>query len=177
MGSIQTNFSVTSGIKHSSLPSSGKTINKKSLSNYSVNNEIIQFGYQIRTDTKLNLSDQNAIFHFNQLSKEDKASLFYNDTPISELSAEKANELISGDGYFGADKTSQRIIDFVIKGAGEDIDRLRAGREGILKGFAEAEKAWGGKLPDISYETLAKSLDSIDEKIREYGGSAVDLIT
>ncbi len=177
MSSIQTNFSVTSGIKHISLQSSGKTINKKNLSNYSVNNEIIQFGYQIRTETELNLSDQNAIYHFNQLSKEDKASLVYNGKPISELSSEKANELISGDGYFGVGKTSQRIIDFVITGAGDDIDRLRAGREGVLKGFAEAEKAWGGKLPDISYETLAKSLDSIDEKIREFGGSAVDVIT
>jgi hypothetical protein len=177
MGSIHTNLSVTSGVKYNSLQSSSKAINKKSLSNYSVNNKIIQLGYQIRTETKLNLRDQNAIFHFNQLSKDDKASLVYNGTPISELSAEKANELISGDGYFGVDKTSQRIIDFVIKGAGEDIDRLRAGREGILKGFAEAEKVWGGKLPDISYETLAKSLDSIDEKLRENGASVVDLLT
>ncbi len=164
-------------MKFSSLQSSGKTLNKKSLSEYSVQNEIIQFGYQIKTDTKLNFNDQNAIFHFNQLSTEDKSSLFYNDTPISNLSAEKANELISGDGYFGVHKTSQRIIDFVIKGAGEDIDRLKAGREGILKGFAEAEKAWGGKLPGISYETLGKSLDAIDKKIRELGGSVVDLIS
>ncbi|MCP4974578.1 MAG: hydrogenase-4 component G, partial [Maribacter sp.] len=38
------------------------------------------------------------------------------------------------------------------------------------------EKAWGGKLPKISYETLAKSIDAIDEKLREHGESAVDFI-
>ncbi len=97
-------------------------------------------------------------------------------TPISDLSVKQANDLISSEGYFGIHKTSQRIADFVIKGAGDNIDRLRAGREGILRGFAEAEKAWGGKLPKISYETLAKSIDAIDEKLREHGESAVDFI-
>jgi len=174
MVSIQTNLSVSSGVKYNSFHSTGKTINKKNISNYSTKNEIVQFSSQIRTDTRQNLSDQNAIFHFNQLSKEDKASLLYNNTPISELSVGEANDLISDDGYFGIDKTSQRIIDFVIKGAGNDIDRLRAGREGILRGFTEAEKVWGGKLPDISYGTLEKSLEAIDEKIRELGESVVD---
>ena len=175
MVSLQTNLSVLSGIKYSSFQTTGQTMNKKNVLNYSAKNEIVQFSFQIRTDTKHNLTDQNAIFHFNQLNKEDKALLFYNNTPISKLSVDEANDLISDDGYFGADKTSQRIIDFVIKGAGNDIDRLRAGREGILRGFREAEKAWGGKLPDISYETIAKSLEAIDEKIRELGESVVDL--
>jgi hypothetical protein len=189
MVSVQTNLSVLSdfrpgfkpdfksGIKHSSFKTTGQTMIKKNILNDSVKNEIFQFGSQIRTDTRQNLSDQNAIFHFNQLNKEDKASLFYKNTPISELSSKEANDLISNDGYFGIEKTSQRITEFVIKGAGNDIDRLKAGREGILRGFGEAEKAWGGKLPDISYETIAKSLETIDEKIRELGGSVVDLST
>ncbi len=177
MVSIQTNLSVSSGIMYNSFHSTGKAANKKNIANYSTQNEIVQLSFQIRTDTRQNLSDQNAIFHFNQLSKENKTSLLYNNTPISELSADDANDLISDDGYFGIDKTSQRIIGFVIKGAGNDIDRLRAGREGILRGFTEAEKAWGGKLPDISYSTIEKSLEAIDEKIRELGGSVVDLST
>ncbi len=177
MVSIQTNLSVSYENKYSSLQTSGRTQNKKNILNNSVKNEIFQFSSQIRTDTRQSLSDQNAIFHFNQLSKEDKASLIYNNAPISELSVEEANDLISDQGFFGIDKTSQRIADFVIKGAGNDLDKLRAGREGILRGFNEAEKAWGGKLPDISYETLTKSLEAIDEKIREHGGSVVDLST
>ncbi len=177
MGSIQTNLSVLSGIKYNSFRTTGKAVNNKTLSNVAVKNEIIQFISQTRIDTQQSLADQNAVFHFNGLSKEDKASLLYNNTSISELSVDEANALVSDDGYFGIDKTSQRIIDFVIKGAGNDLDRLKAGREGVLRGFAEAEKAWGGKLPDISYETLKKGLDAIDEKIREFGGSVVDLST
>lgn len=172
MVSIQTN-SVSLGVMFSST--TGKTANK--ISSSAMNNEILQFMSQTRTEARQNLANQNAMVHFNQLNKEDMASLSYNGSPISELSVEKANELIRSDGYFGIEKTSQRIADFVLKGAGDDVDRLKAGREGILKGFAAAEKAWGGKLPDISYETLAKSLNSIDEKIREQGESVVDLIT
>lgn len=177
MVSILTNSSVSFGVEYRSLQITGKTANEKNITNYIAENKIVLFASQIITDTRQNLSDQNAIFHFNQLNKEDKASLFYNGTPISDLSVEKANELISSGGYFGIEKTSQRIADFVLNGAGDDIERLRAGRKGILKGFAEAEKAWGGKLPDISYETLAKSLDAIDEKLREHGESVVDFIT
>ena len=176
MVSIQKNSPISFGVMYSSLNTTGKTANERNISNFIAENKIVLFSSQIKTDTRQNLSDQNAISHFNQLSKEGKASLTYNGTPISELSVEQANDLIGSDGHFGIDKTSQRIIDFVIKGAGNNIDRLRAGREGVLRGFAEAEKAWGGKLPDISYETLAKSLDSIDEKLREQGESVVDFI-
>ncbi len=175
MVSMQTNLSVLSGIKQNSFQSTGKTINNKNISNYSAKADIVQFSFEIKTETKQLLNDQNALFHFNQLDDEKKASLLYQNKPISELSAEEANQLISDDGYFGIAKTSQRIGDFVLKGAGNDLDRLKSGREGILRGFQEAEKAWGGKLPQISYETLEKSLEAIDEKILELGGSVVDL--
>jgi hypothetical protein len=175
MVSIQKNLSVSSGIQQSSLFTSKKTGTKKTFSNHSVNTQIIEFKSLVGTDTLQSLSNQNALFHFNQLSQEDKSSLFYKDTPISKLSSDEAGALVSEDGYFGIAETSQRIIDFVIKGAGDDIERLKAGREGILRGFAEAEKAWGGKLPGLSYETLEKSLEFIDEKIRDNGGAVVDL--
>lgn len=148
---------------------------KKSVSEYSVQTEIIQFRQQVGADTQHNIETQNALLHFSQLDQDLKSSLIYNDNPISELSPEQATELVGEDGYFGVDQTSQRIIDFVITGAGDDIERLKSGREGILKGFKEAEKAWGGKLPEISYETLAKSLEAIDEKIQANGSSVVDL--
>lgn len=147
----------------------------KSISKYSVQTEIIQFSLQVRTDSQHNIETQNVLTHFSQLDQDLKSSLIYNNHPISELSSEQATELVGENGYFGVDQTSQRIIDFVIKGAGGDIERLKSGREGILKGFKEAEKAWGGKLPEISYETLAKSLEAIEDKIRENGDSVVDL--
>lgn len=163
------------GIDATLFQSRNKVGGHKSVLKYSAQSESIQFSLQVKTDTHHNIEGQNALFHFSRLDQDLKSSLTYNGNPISELSPEQADELVSEDGYFGVDKTSQRIIDFVIKGAGDDIERLKAGREGILKGFQEAEKAWGGKLPEMSYETLTKSLETIDEKIRENGGSVVDV--
>lgn len=177
MVSKLTNASAFLNVMSRSSYTAGKTANEKNISNFMGENEIVRFRSLVGTDTGQNLIDQNAIFHFDQLSKEDKALLSYNGSPISELSVEEAGNLIRSDGYFGVEKTSQRIADFVIQGAGDDIERLKAGREGVLQGIARAEKAWGGKLPEISYETLAKSLAAIDDKLRENGEPIVDILT
>lgn len=79
------------------------------------------------------------------------------------------------DGFWGIEKTGDRIAKFVTKGAGFNLDRLRHGREGILQGFKQAEKQWGGELPEISYETIKKALETVDERIREAGGSAFEI--
>lgn len=147
----------------------------KSVSTESMQAKIIQFSMQIKTQTRFDTSNQNLLAQFNQLDPDIKSSLTYNDRPIFELSSEEAAELVSDNGYFGVDQTSQRLADFVIKGAGDDLERLKEGRQGILQGFKQAEDAWGSKLPDISYNTLEKSLEAIDEKIQELGGSVVDV--
>lgn len=103
----------------------------------------------------------------------DLTTLTYNGKPLSELNPEEAQALIAEDGYFGVAKTAQRIADFVLAGGGDNLNRLQAGREGVLQGFAEAEKAWGGKLPEISYQTLEKTLELIDARINELGGGSV----
>ncbi|RLB88827.1 MAG: hydrogenase-4 component G [Deltaproteobacteria bacterium] len=171
MVSVQTNLSVLSAVKEHSFQTTSQAVNKKNTLKGSTQSEIFQFSYQIKTDTWQNLSDQNAILHFNQLNTADKSSLFYKNTPISELSAHEATALVQEDGYFGIDKTSQRIIDFVIKGAGNDVERLKAGRQGVLRGFSEAGKAWGGDLPDLSYKTIEKAIKTLDDRIAELGGS------
>ena len=85
------------------------------------------------------------------------------------------DEMFGEEGYWGVKQTSQRISEFVVQGAGDDLERLKDGREGMIQGFKEAEKMVGGKLPDISYETMAKSLEAVDERIRELGGAVIDL--
>lgn len=103
-------------------------------------------------------------------------SLTYQESSltISGLSVEEAEALVSDDGYFGVSSTSQRVADFVLKGANGDVELLQAGRDGIIKGFNEAESIWGGTLPDISYETLEKTLEIIDEAISEAGAQIID---
>jgi hypothetical protein len=82
---------------------------------------------------------------------------------ISQLSQEDAQALIADDGYFGVDKTSSRIVDFAIGIAGGDPSRLEAIKEGVDKGFAEALKAFGGQLPDISYDTYDAVMKKLDD--------------
>jgi len=93
---------------------------------------------------------------------------------IEGLTPEEAKELISDDGFFGVDQTSKRVADFVIKGAKDNPELLKAGREGVVQGFKDAEEEWGGKLPDISYKTQSKTLQLIDEYMAKLGISNFD---
>lgn len=98
----------------------------------------------------------------------------YDGKPIAELSKDEANKLLDEDGIFGVKQTSQRIANFVIDGANGDEKLLRAGREGMLQGFKDAEDMWGDKLPDISKETMKKSVEIVDKKMYELGFSVLD---
>lgn len=98
----------------------------------------------------------------------------YSGKPIAQLSKEEAAELVSEDGIFGIKQTSERIANFVINGAGGDEDLLRAGREGMLRGFKEAEAMWGGELPEISQETMKRAIEMVDKAMYDLGFSVID---
>lgn len=98
----------------------------------------------------------------------------YNGKPIAELSKEEASELVGKDGFFGVEQTAKRIADFVINGAAGDESRFRAGREGMIQGFKEAEKIWGGELPQISQETMQKAIETVDKAMYDLGFSIMD---
>lgn len=82
---------------------------------------------------------------------------------LSQLSQEEAQALIADDGYFGVEQTSDRIVDFAIATAGGDPSRLAAIKEGVDKGFNEALEAFGGTLPDISYDTYDAVMQKLDK--------------
>ena len=48
------------------------------------------------------------------------SSIGYDGKPIAELTQDEAAELVSDDGFFGIDKTAERIANFVIQGSGGD---------------------------------------------------------
>jgi hypothetical protein len=101
--------------------------------------------------------------------------LGYTGKPISQLTPEEASDLISEDGFFGVKKTAQREIDFVLNFAKDDIELIKEGRKGMIQGFKEAEKIWGGKLPDIAYKTQEVVLKALDKRIEELGGHSLDI--
>ena len=99
----------------------------------------------------------------------------YSGKPIGDLTSQEASSLISDNGYFGIDNTANRIADFVINGAGGDAGKLRSGLEGVKNGFAQAKTIWGQALPDISQQTMNKTLDRINQAIIELSGNAINV--
>ncbi len=85
---------------------------------------------------------------------------------ISTITPEEAQGLVADDGYFGVDKTSQRIFDLAVGIAGGDPAKLDAVRAGVEQGFQEAFKAMGDWLPDISYKTY----DAVMQKLDDWAG-------
>lgn len=85
------------------------------------------------------------------------------EVDLSNLSQTEAQELIADDGYFGVEKTSERIFNFAVGIAGGDPTRIDAVREGVQQGFEEALEAFGGWLPDISYSTYDAVMNKLDE--------------
>ncbi|EMD1003938.1 hypothetical protein LZX38_03475 [Campylobacter coli] len=109
------------------------------------------------------------------LSDIDFASLGYNGKNPLTMNTDELNQLISEEGFFGIDNTTNRIADFVIKGAGNDVEKLKKGLEGIKQGFEQAEKIWGGELPQISQDTIEATIKKVSDRIDELGGKTLDL--
>ncbi len=81
---------------------------------------------------------------------------------FATMTPEEAQELVSDDGYFGVEKTSQRIVDFAINTFGHNPEKLQQMKDAIDQGFSDAQDAFGGALPEISqqtYEAIMKKLD------------------
>lgn len=109
------------------------------------------------------------------LSNIDFASLGYSGKNPLSMNTDELKQLISEDGFFGVDNTANRIADFVINGAGNDVDKLKKGLDGIKKGFEQAEKMWGEKLPQISQDTMDAAIKKVTDRIDELGGKTLDL--
>ncbi len=86
---------------------------------------------------------------------------------ISAVTPQEAQDLTSDDGYFGVEKTSDRIVKLAVDIAGGDPSRIDAIKEGVDRGFEEALKAFGGKLPDISHDTYDAVMEKLDKWVSE----------
>ena len=139
-----------------------KKVSAKEISN----TYLFEYQMKITVESKDNFGQQADMFKLSDIG--------YDGKPIGELTQDEAKALVADDGFFGIAQTSQRIADFVVMGAGSDVEKLKAGRSGMLQGFKDAEAMWGGKLPDISYTTMQKALEMVDAKLSELGGSVLD---
>jgi len=76
----------------------------------------------------------------------------------------QAQKDIADDGYYGVQQTADRLFDFASALAGDDVDKMKKMQAAMQKGFDQATKAWGQKLPDISQRTM----DAANKKFEEY---------
>lgn len=80
--------------------------------------------------------------------------------PATKLQAQAD---IAEDGYWGVEQTSSRILDFATALTGGDPDKIEEMRAAFKKGYEQAEKTWGGKLPDISQRTYDAVMKGFDD--------------
>jgi len=167
---IMTNQSVTS----STYQSNGKNIDQE---NFQLSSDQVNLTYSSKTVTTYNSSlslESNAqdgydllrglvLNIFREQGLDYTIETDDSKIDINTLTPEKAQELIADDGYFGVEKTSERIFKFAVGMAGGDPSRLDAIREGVENGFQEALDAFGGWLPDISYDTYNTVMKKLDD--------------
>jgi hypothetical protein len=82
---------------------------------------------------------------------------------VDEAAKKQAQEDISENGYWGITQTSQRLFDFASALAGDDVETMQAMQKAMEKGFAQATKAWGKDLPQISQDTLSAANNLFEE--------------
>lgn len=87
---------------------------------------------------------------------------------ISDAAKAKAQEAISEDGYWGVEKTSDRILDFAKALSGDDPSKADSLLKAFKKGYAQATKSWGKELPDISKQTY----EAVEKKFKDWKESA-----
>ena len=85
-----------------------------------------------------------------------------NFTVSPEVKAQ-AQKDIAEDGYWGVEKTSDRIIEFAKGLVGDDPEKAEEMRAAFEKGFKAATKSWGTKLPDISQRTYDAVMSKFDD--------------
>jgi hypothetical protein len=86
---------------------------------------------------------------------------------VDDEARAEAEKMISEDGEWGVKAVSSRIVDFAKAISGGDKSRLGELRNAIEEGFKQAEKAFGGTLPDISRKTYDEVMKQLDEWEKE----------
>ncbi len=111
-----------------------------------------------------------------QTEKADMAGLISKDSVLNAIKSgkftqedvEQAQKDTADDGYWGVEQTSDRFVKYATALTGGDPDKLDSMIEAFEKGYAEAEKQWGGKLPDLAQRTREATLKKFQDLKDQY---------
>lgn len=94
-------------------------------------------------------------------------SLFEN-IKVDAATVKQAQEDISEDGYWGVKQTSERMFEFAKALSGGDPEKMENMRKAFEKGYAQAKKAWGDELPEISQKTYDATQKLFDDYASQF---------
>ena len=101
---------------------------------------------------------------FDLLNGTNLSSIFEKASALADPETiKKAQEDISEDGYWGVNKTSDRLVSMAIALTGGDTDKADEMMEAMQKGFDKATKAWGKDLPDICKDTIKAAKQKMED--------------
>lgn len=82
---------------------------------------------------------------------------------VDDETRAQAASLIGENGDLGVNQVSKNILDFAKAASGGDPSKIEELKQAFLKGFSEAERVWGGSLPQISYQTKQAVLKGFED--------------
>lgn len=82
---------------------------------------------------------------------------------VDQDTIDAAKKSISEDGYWGVNKTSDRLVSMAIALSGGDTEKADEMMAAIEKGYNQATKAWGKELPQICQDTMAATRQKMED--------------
>ena len=79
------------------------------------------------------------------------------------LTPEQAAEQVSEDGFWGVDRTAERLFDMAVRLSGGTEQGMENMRQAVIDGFGAAERLWGDELPQISQHTFDRVMGMFDD--------------
>ncbi|MCR4606001.1 MAG: hypothetical protein K5639_08405 [Eubacterium sp.] len=76
---------------------------------------------------------------------------------------EQAKKDVAEDGFWGVEKTSDRMVEMAKALAGGDSTKADELIGAVKKGFEQATSAWGEDLPEISSKTIDATIKKLEQ--------------
>jgi len=98
------------------------------------------------------------------------------DIEVTDEMRAEAQEMIDEGGYFSVESTATRLLDFAVAISGGDPSRIDLLRDAVQRGFDQAERMFGGELPEISHQTLEAVMNGFDEWAASGSAASISLL-
>jgi len=98
------------------------------------------------------------------------------DIEVTDEMRAEAQEMIDEGGYFSVESTATRLLDFAVAISGGDPSRIDLLRDAVQRGFDQAERMFGGELPEISHQTLEAVMNGFDEWAETGSAASISLL-